>query len=642
MGTAASLVAAGEGDAVLFSATETLGGPTSAVVSDYSPSHVLLIGGNAALTSDIESEIAALASGASIERFAGTDRIDTAARAARRSLGDSSGGTLVIANGWSLSDVGTAASVVASGGADAVLYSAKTSLGEPTTAVIADRQPTRILLVGGTAALASSVEAELALAAPNAAIDRLGGATRVETAALSADRAFTDGASLAVIANGWSLHDVGVAAAFAAARDDAAVLYSQTNSLTEATQDVIEKHEPARVVLIGDTDVLTTAIVSELKRAIPSATLQRISDTTRLGVAAQAARQVLGNDLISTPGDGVEVTMGRANWSTGYFQAELYRQLLAELGDSVSNPAVHETGDPAGHAAIADGTIDFWVNTWLPQHSSSFDQNLADGSTVSDHVTVIGEQMIDGGLEGFLISKSFADEHSVYTLDQLDANSDAIDAFDASDPLPGNGKADIYGCPTAWRCDDIITSQIAFSNWSNIQQVTLDYDAMFASARARVTAGRPTIIYTWTPSQYIAGLAPGVDVYWMGMNRILDDSNPASLPGGEHFDQTDADGSGGYARIDDDQCPSAKTTSNGLCPTGWIAADIRVTANNEFLEANPAARALLEAVKLSPLDVSEALVDQYAGTSLPRLASQWIADNRGTVDAWLSTARRAS
>lgn len=123
VGTAASLVAAGEGDAVVFAETGTLGGPTSDVMTVSAPTRVVLVGGTAALNADVHSEISRLVPGVSIERFAGTDRIDTAARAARRSLGDSTGGTLVLANGWSLSDVGTAASVVASGGADAVLYS---------------------------------------------------------------------------------------------------------------------------------------------------------------------------------------------------------------------------------------------------------------------------------------------------------------------------------------------------------------------------------------------------------------------------------------------------------------------------------------------------------------------------------------
>ena len=33
-----------------------------------------------------------------------------------------------------------------------------------------------------------------------------------------------------------------------------------------------------------------------------------------------------------TPGEGVSVTSGRASWSTGYVQAEIYTALLRELG----------------------------------------------------------------------------------------------------------------------------------------------------------------------------------------------------------------------------------------------------------------------------------------------------------------------
>ena len=642
VGTAASLVAAGQGDAVLFVATDSLTPPAISVVSDYPPSHVLLVGGTAALTADVESELAELAPGVTIERFAGTDRIDTAARAARESLGDATGGTLVIANGWSLSDVGTAASVVASGGADAVLYSGKNDLGEATKAVIAERQPSQVLLVGGEAVLTADIEAQIAEAASDAAVDRYGGATRIETAASSAERAFDEGASVAVIANGWTLDHVGVAAAYAAARDDAAVLYAQRTKLTDATEDLLEEHEPTLIVLIGGRDDLSSRIDAELDTAVPDATVLRVSDATRLDIAATAARLALRGDLDLTPGEGNDVTMGRANWSTGYFQAELYRQLLSELGYEVSDPARRETGGPAGHKAIAEGEIDFWVNTWTPQHLWHFDQQLDDGSTVNDHVSVIGEQMIHGGLQGFLITKSFADRYDVYTLDQLNDDATALAAFDAADPRPGNGKADIYGCPTSWVCDDVINSQIALGGWENIEQVTDDYEDMFSAARDGITARRPVIFYTWTPSQYIASFEPGDDVYWLGMDQILDDSNPASLPGGAGLDQTGPDGTDGYAAIGTDECPSAKSTANRLCPTGWIAADIQVTANDDFLTENPAAAALLASVRLSPLEVSAALAKQYSGTSLNELASGWIADHRDMVDAWLMQARLAS
>ena len=44
-------------------------------------------------------------------------------------------------------------------------------------------------------------------------------------------------------------------------------------------------------------------------------------------------------DEASMPGAGVSVRMARANWSTGYFQAEVYRALLEELGYEVSDPS---------------------------------------------------------------------------------------------------------------------------------------------------------------------------------------------------------------------------------------------------------------------------------------------------------------
>ena len=165
---------------------------------------------------------------------------------------------------------------------------------------------------------------------------------------------------------------------------------------------------------------------------------------------------------------------------------------------------------------------------------------------------------------------------------------------------------------------------------------------MFAEAVAKVEAGEPAVIYTWTPTAYITQLRPGDNVYWLGVESVLDDSNPTGFEGGEAHDQRGADGTGGYAAIGADLCPAAADTDDGLCPIGWVAADILVTANTEFLGANPAAEALFEVVRLSVIEVSQANVAQDEGTVAADLATAWIADNRTTVDAWLGAARAAS
>jgi glycine betaine/proline transport system substrate-binding protein len=355
-----------------------------------------------------------------------------------------------------------------------------------------------------------------------------------------------------------------------------------------------------------------------------------------------AAEEPMAEEEPMLPGEGVDVTAGRANWTTGYFQAEVYKQLLEELGYSVSDPAELELGPNNGYVAMAQGDMDYWPNSWYPGHLAWLAGELPDGSLVGDHVTIVGEEMIAGGLQGFLITKSFADEYGVYTLDELNSNDEALAAFDATDPVPGNGIADIFGCPEAWTCDNIITNQIAFSGWDNIQQTIAGYDAMFAQAVDNANEGVPMVAYTWTPSAYITELRPGDNVYWAGVDAILDDSNPANQEGGAEHDQRGADGSGGFAAIGPDQCPAAADNADGLCPIGWIAADILITANNDFLAANPAAEALFEAVKLSVIDVSLANVDQDAGADPSDLATQWLADNRGLADGWIAAALAAA
>ena len=174
------------------------------------------------------------------------------------------------------------------------------------------------------------------------------------------------------------------------------------------------------------------------------------------------------NDGTAPPGEGVSVTMARAPWSSGFFQAELYKLLLEELGFEVSNPADIELDPSLAYLAMAQGDFDFWVNSWYPGHLAWLQHELPDGSLVEDYVTVVGEEMIAGGLQGFLVTRSFADEYGVYTMDELNRNADALAAFDATDAVPGNGVADIFGCPEYWICDDIIESQIAFSGWDNV------------------------------------------------------------------------------------------------------------------------------------------------------------------------------
>ena len=361
------------------------------------------------------------------------------------------------------------------------------------------------------------------------------------------------------------------------------------------------------------------------------------SDTTSAAPTTSATTETTEAQTASgdLPGEGVSLTMARADWATGYFQASLYRQLAQRLGYEVSDPADTELGPSLAYLAMAEGDVDFWVNSWYPGHNSWLEPDLPDGSKVGDHISAIGEEMIAGGLQGLLITKSFAEEYNLRTLDDLNNNPDALAAYDANDASPGDGVADIYGCQESYTCDDILASQIAFSGWENIRQVIAGYDAMFAEAASRIEDGEPVVLYTWTPSSYITRVRPGDNVMWIGVEDVIDDSNPLGRDGGEEWDQTP-----GLASLDSSTC---LYIVEGGCQLGWVAADILVTARNDVLEENPALKRLFEVVKLNVVDVSLQVVEQNTRDADPDdLAARWIEDNSDIVDGWISEALAAT
>ena len=369
-------------------------------------------------------------------------------------------------------------------------------------------------------------------------------------------------------------------------------------------------------------------LISVIKRAFPDGATRADLATFMRGGHERLSKA-------SLPGWGVRLTMARANWATGYFQAALYRALLQELGYEVSDPADLELGPSLAYLTMAEGDADFWVNSWYPGHNAWLANELPDGSEVGDHLSKVGAEMPAGGSQGYLITKSFAEKHGIVTLDDLNGNPEAIAEYDLYDTEPRNGVAEIYGCPESWICDDIIQSQIAFSGWDNVEQVRAGYDAMFAEAVAKANAGVPMVIYTWTPSSYIVDLRPGDNVVWLGVEDVLDNSNPLGRAGGESWDQRP-----GTAAISPVACPDA--ARRGTCQLGWKTADILVTARNDLLENHPAAAKLLEVVELDVVDVSSQIVRQEFGVSPEDLAEQWIAGNREKVDRWIAAALTAT
>ena len=317
---------------------------------------------------------------------------------------------------------------------------------------------------------------------------------------------------------------------------------------------------------------------------------------------------------LAQPGEGTTVNMARANWSTGYMQAAIYQQLLEELGYEVTDPAQNELDPATFFPAAATGDVDFWVNTWTPVHDFQF---IDDNPDIADNVTSLGEEMTQGALQGVLIDKPTAEEYGITHIDQIAEDPELSALFDTD----GDGIADIHGCDVGWGCEKNLTDWIAANDWgSGLTQVSGSYNAVFTEAVNRVTDGEPTLAYTWTPSAYVTELVPGDNVIWLATDKPLPEQTGASALG-------------------EDVCPGQP------CEMGFVASDIRVTANNEFLDANPAAKKLFELVKLDVTDVALQNVKYDGGEDteedVKRHASEWIEDHREEVDQWLQEAANA-
>ena len=54
-----------------------------------------------------------------------------------------------------------------------------------------------------------------------------------------------------------------------------------------------------------------------------------------------------------------EIKMAKANWDTGYFQAEIYKQALEKMGHTVTEPKAIKPS--VFYVAAAAGDLDLWV-----------------------------------------------------------------------------------------------------------------------------------------------------------------------------------------------------------------------------------------------------------------------------------------
>jgi len=289
-----------------------------------------------------------------------------------------------------------------------------------------------------------------------------------------------------------------------------------------------------------------------------------------------------------------EIKMGKADWDTGYFQAEIYKQALEKMGYKVSGPTVMKP--QVFYVAAAAGDVDLWVNGWFGTHNGYIAESKG-------KVKAVGTVMEKGGLQGYLIDKKTADKFGIKSV--LDIKKHAKQ-FDSN----GDGKADMVACPPGWGCEKVIANHFDELGLSNfINRVQADYSASMADIISKYKNGKSILFYTWTPNWTVGTLKLGEDIVWI------------EVP---------------YSQTKTVKVPNATKSKINM---GFGADDIRPAANVDFLKANPKVTKMLKKASIPLADIAAQNLKMNAGEksekAIKKHADAWIKANQNTFDSWI-------
>ncbi len=132
----------------------------------------------------VRQSLAASEPFADIKRITGATRVETSVRAARLALDGTRAGNavLIVANGWRPPDIGIAATLAARLPYSAVVYTAPGMLPAETEELLRLVQPGLVRIIGGTNAISTTVQNEIAALLPShGRTQRTSGQSRIHT-----------------------------------------------------------------------------------------------------------------------------------------------------------------------------------------------------------------------------------------------------------------------------------------------------------------------------------------------------------------------------------------------------------------------------------------------------------------------------
>ena len=282
---AATPLAVASGGPLLLVGADTLPVPVAEEISRLSPSTVYVVGGEAAVSAAVEEAIRALGVG-TVTRLSGPSRYATGAAVARALLSGGDPAGLPLGGAFAQDEGGDGPDVIVASGEDfpdalaagplagttgrIILLTRRTDLPAETAEVLAEINPARVIIAGGSAAVGAAVEEVLGGVAQ---VERLGGTSRFATAAALVERTIREGGftDRAFLVDAAGFPDA-LAAGAAVARLGGMLLPVSARGLAEsgATGELLLRRADGLVELVwvGGTGVLPTALREEVEAAV--------------------------------------------------------------------------------------------------------------------------------------------------------------------------------------------------------------------------------------------------------------------------------------------------------------------------------------------------------------------------------------
>lgn len=244
---------------ILLSDHGSLSPATIAEIQRLAPERIVIVGGTAAVSDAVRTQLRGLAS--AVERLAGADRYGTAAAVA--ATFETGVGVVRVATGRSFAD-GLVAGAASAQSPGPVLLTDGTSLSEETRLQLMRLSADVIHVVGGSAAVSDTVLEEIRRLT-DADVSRVAGVDRYGTAAAVARSA--PAGSPAFVATGEAPWDA-LASAPMVAASGGTLLLTRTDQLPLVTAEALDHLVTSDITVLGGTEALSLPVELEIARRI--------------------------------------------------------------------------------------------------------------------------------------------------------------------------------------------------------------------------------------------------------------------------------------------------------------------------------------------------------------------------------------